>query len=94
MSLSPDDPTFDQALADSGMDSGSDAGEFGTHLRPEDLQPDEELLLATLERDASPRADDAPDEELTARAAQEERPLPTQGGPPDDGLTPLFSDPG
>jgi hypothetical protein len=94
MSLSPDDPTFDQALADSGTDSGPDAGEFGTHLRPEDLQPDEELLLATLERDAARRAEEDVVAEPAVRAAEEARPLPTRGGPPDDGLTPLFSDPG
>ena len=37
---------------DDGMASGSDAGEPGSHLGPGDLDPDEERLLAALERDA------------------------------------------
>ena len=43
----PEDPTPDSAMA-----SGSDAGEPGWHLGPGDLAPDEERLLAALERDA------------------------------------------
>jgi hypothetical protein len=66
----------DSILSDSGMASGTDAGE-----------PDEERLLAALERDAGslPPADP----ELV-RAAEDERPLPARGGVPDDGLTPRF----
>jgi hypothetical protein len=94
MSPAPDEPAIDPSLPDSGMDSGSDAGEFGTRLRPEDLQPDEELLLATLERDAARRRDEDLEAELAARAAEDETPLPGEGGPPDDGLTPRFSDSG
>ena len=41
----PDDPTPDSAMA-----SGSDAGQPGGHLGPGDLAPDEERLLAALER--------------------------------------------
>ncbi len=78
----PDDTAPDPGLPEDGMDSGSDAGEFGTHLSPEDLQPDEEYLLAALEREAA------------ARAAEDDTPLPGKGGPPDDGLTPWFSDSG
>ena len=33
----------DSALPDSGMASGSDAGEPGEHLGPSDLRPDEHL---------------------------------------------------
>ena len=44
----------DSTLPDSGMASGSDAGEPGGHLGPGDLAPDEERLLAALERDAGP----------------------------------------
>ena len=88
-SIAPDDPTPDSAMA-----SGSDAGEPGGHLGPGDLAPDEERLLAALERDAGnpsgvPAADVA-----EVRAAEDEGPLPARGGAPDDGLNPLFRSPG
>jgi hypothetical protein len=86
----PDDPTSDSAMA-----SGSDAGEAGGHLGPGDLSPDEERLLAALERDARSGepvlVDDAT--VAAARAAEDEGPLPAQGGAPDDGLTPRFTAP-
>ena len=86
----PDDPTPDTAMA-----SGSDAGEPGGHLGPGDLAPDEERLLAALERDAGGGAALTPAETLAAvRAAEDEGPLPAEGGPPDDGLNPLFRSPG
>ena len=85
----PVDPT-----PDSAMDSGSDAGEPGGHLGPGDLAPDEERLLAALERDAG-SSPSGTAEETTAmvRAAEDEGPLPERGGPPDDGLTPSFRAP-
>jgi hypothetical protein len=91
----PDSP-FDapDEGSDSAMASGSDAGEPGGHLGPGDLAPDEERLLAALERDArASRA--APVEESVAviRAAEDEGPLPAEGGAPDDGLTPRFTAP-
>jgi hypothetical protein len=81
----------DSLLADSAMHTGSDAGQPGGHLGPGDLDPDEERLLAALERDTGPlsRADAA-----TVQAAEDERPLPGEGGAPDDGLTPRFVAPG
>jgi hypothetical protein len=86
----PDDPTPDSAMA-----SGSDAGEPGGHLGPGDLAPDEERLLAALERDAGRGPADAPAETLAAtRAAEDEGPLPAEGGPTDDGLNPVFLPPG
>ena len=86
----PDDPTPDTAMA-----SGSDAGEPGGHLGPGDLAPDEERLLAALERDAGSGTAVPPAETLAAvRAAEDEGPLPARGGPPDDGLNPLFRSPG
>ena len=87
----PDDPTPDSAMA-----SGSDAGEPGGHLGPGDLAPDEERLLAALERDAGSAATETiPTETIAAvRAAEDEGPLPGKGGPPDDGLNPLFRSPG
>jgi hypothetical protein len=94
----PDDPTPDTAMA-----SGSDAGEPGGHLGPGDLDPDEERLLAALERDSLGEPDRPVDEEedetepdtvAAVRAAEDEAPLPAPGGPPDDGLNPLFRSPG
>ena len=86
----PDDPTPDTAMA-----SGSDAGEPGGHLGPGDLAPDEERLLAALERDAGIGTPVQPAETFAAvRAAEDEAPLPARGGPPDDGLNPLFLPPG
>ncbi|MGY1711327.1 hypothetical protein ACI8AC_17655 [Geodermatophilus sp. SYSU D00758] len=84
----PEDPTPDTAMA-----SGSDAGEPGGHLGPGDLAPDEERLLAALERDAGGAP--ASPEETTAeiRAAEDEAPLPAEGGPQDDGLSARFAAP-
>ena len=85
----PLDPTPDSAMA-----SGSDAGGPGGHLGPGDLSPDEERLLAALERDAGSGRADTPEETIaTVRAAEDEAPLPDRGGAPDDGLTPSFRAP-
>jgi hypothetical protein len=74
---------------DSGMASGSDAGEPGGHLDPE-----EERLLAALERDARGLREPSVEESLRqVRAAEDEAPLPGRGGEPDDGLTPRFTEP-
>jgi hypothetical protein len=84
----------DDALPDSGMESGSDAGEPGGHLGPGDLDPDEERLLAALERDARGLREASVEDSLPqVRAAEDEAPLPGDGGPPDDGLTPRFTAP-
>jgi hypothetical protein len=81
-------------VASSGMASGSDAGEPGGHLGPGDLAPDEERLLAALERDARSLKPIPVEESLPrVRAAEDEAPLEGQGGPPDDGLTPRFTAP-
>jgi hypothetical protein len=94
----PDSAFFDDLTAvddlDSAMASGTDAGEPGGHLGPGDLAPDEERLLAALERDArTTRTATIEETLLTVRAAEDEGPLPAQGGVPDDGLTPLFAAP-
>ncbi|GAB3192102.1 hypothetical protein GCM10027261_03910 [Geodermatophilus arenarius] len=80
----------DPDLPDSGMASGSDAGEPGEHLGSGDLRPDEERLLAELTRgvDAPPDSTEA-----EVRAAEDEAPLPDDGGAQDDGLEADFSDP-
>jgi hypothetical protein len=84
----------DSALPDSGMENGSDAGEPGGHLGPGDLAPDEERLLAALERDARGLREPTVEESLAqVRAAEDEAPLPAEGGDPDDGLTPRFTAP-
>jgi hypothetical protein len=86
----PDDPTPDTAMA-----SGSDAGGPGGHLRPGDLSPEEERLLAALERDAGSGDEEFPEETAAeVRAAEDDSPLPADGGVPDDGLTPRFTSPG
>ena len=79
---------------DSGMASGTDAGQPGGHLGPGDLAPDEERLLAALERDVRGLPEISVEETLPqVRAAEDEAPLPAEGGPPDDGLTPVFAEP-
>lgn len=75
-------------LPDSAMDTGSDAGEPGEHLGPEDLRPDEQRLLEELVGTAPGEDDD-----LVAEAAEDDRPLPDEGGGQDDGLSPRFSNP-
>ena len=93
----PDSSLFDDLPsddADSAMASGSDAGEPGGHLGPGDLAPDEERLLAALERDARTSRTPSVEESIPAvRAAEDEGPLPATGGESDDGLTPLFTAP-
>ncbi|MGZ4595238.1 MAG: hypothetical protein ACXV3C_15395 [Actinomycetes bacterium] len=89
------DPARDgDPVPDSGMDTGSDAGEPGDHLGGLDLTPDEERLLAELERDAVDAPTDAPeDSDAAFAAAEDETPLPDEGGAQDDGLSPRFSSP-
>jgi hypothetical protein len=84
----PNDPAPDTAMA-----SGSDAGEPGSHLGPGDLAPDEERLLAALERDVPLSHVSLEESPAVVRAVEDDAPLPGRGGPPDDGLTPLFTAP-
>ena len=95
MSMAGRDGTDPEStLPTSGMDSGSDAGEPGGHLGPGDLAPDEERLLAALERDAQGLREPSVEESIAQlRAAEDEGPLPAEGGDPDDGLTPRFTAP-
>ena len=86
--------TDDDSLPDTAMASGSDAGEPGEHLGPAALRPDERRLLEALERDAAdPATGPAEDPVAAVRAAEDEGPLPADGGPQDDGLAARFSDP-
>ena len=88
------DPLPDSAMPDSAMDTGSDAGEPGERLGEVDLAPDEERLLAELARGVDDTSTDAPEDSVAAlRAAEDEAPLPAQGGLQDDGLSPRFISP-
>jgi hypothetical protein len=80
----------DPDLPDSGMASGSDAGQPGDHLGDGELRPDEQRLLGELERGAGDPVE-ASDAEV--RAAEDDAPLPAEGGGQDDGLEAGFSDP-
>ena len=86
----PDDPTPDSAIA-AAAGTVQPAG----HLGPGDLAPDEERLLAALERDTGGDVL-VTDPETPAwwRAGERAWPRQPQGGPPDDGLNPLFRSPG
>jgi hypothetical protein len=80
---------------DSAMATGSDAGEPGEHGDRRPLRSDEEAVREALEQDAGPADGDFPeDSEAAGRAADDETPLPAEGGTQDDGLTPKFEAPG
>jgi hypothetical protein len=81
----------DPDLPDSGMASGSDAGQPGERLSGGDLRPDEQALLAELQRDVD--SGDRPDADAQLRAAADEVPLPAEGGAQDDGLEAEFTAP-
>ena len=84
---SPDEP-------DSAMASGSDAGEPGEHLGAGDLSADERRVLEELERDApADRWDDDVADDAIVLAAEDEAPLPGEGGDQGDGLSARFSSP-
>jgi len=86
---SPDDVQPDSAMA-----SGSDAGEPGEHLGPADLTAEERRVLEELERDApADRQDDDVADDAVVRAAEDEAPLPGEGGDQGDGLSARFSSP-
>src|SRR3954447_20936131 len=94
MSMAGRDGTDPDSTPDSGMDTGSDAGEPGAHLGPGDLAPDEERLPPALQRDAHGPPEPTVQEALAqGGAAEDEGPLPADGGDPDDGLTPRFTAP-
>ena len=79
---------------DSAMATGSDAGEPGEHGDRRPLRADEEAVRRALEQDAGPADGDFPEEsEAAGRAADDDAPLPAEGGDQDDGLTPKFEAP-
>ena len=79
---------------DSAMASGSDAGEPGERSDRRPLRSDEEAVRQALEQDAGAVVGDFPEEsEAAGRAADDDAPLPAEGGSQDDGLTPRFTAP-
>ena len=86
---SPDDRDPDSTMA-----SGSDAGEPGERLGSGDLTAEERRVLEELERDApADRQDDDVADDAVVRAAEDEAPLPGEGGDQGDGLSARFSSP-
>ena len=86
---SPDDLDPDTAMA-----SGSDAGGPGEHLGSGDLTAEERRVLEELARDApADRPDDDVADDAVVRAAEDEAPLPGEGGDQGDGLSARFSSP-
>lgn len=82
------DPYFDPNVV------SSDPAEVGVHIGPGDLAPDEERLLAALERDAAALHVDPVDTFVASvRAGGHQAPRAAGAGEPDDGLTPLFEAP-
>jgi hypothetical protein len=80
---------------DSAMASGSDAGQPGEHGDSRPLRSEEEAIREALEQDAGAPAGDFPEEsEAAGRAADDETPLPAEGGEQEDGLVPRFEAPG
>ncbi|MDP9429908.1 MAG: hypothetical protein M3Q47_14005 [Actinomycetota bacterium] len=85
----PDDRDPDTAMA-----SGSDAGEPGEHLGPADLTADERRVLEEFARDApAGRRDDNVADDAVVRAAEDDAPLPGEGGDQGDGLSARFRSP-
>ena len=79
---------------DSAMATGSDAGAPGEHGDRRPLSPDEEAVRQALEQDAGPSEGDFPEEsEAAGRAADDDTPLPAEGGEQEDGLAPEFTEP-
>ena len=79
---------------DSAMASGSDAGEPGEHSDRRPLRSEEEAVLSALEDPGPPVAGEFPEEsEAAGRAADDDAPLPAEGGSQDDGLAPRFAAP-
>jgi hypothetical protein len=89
----PDGAIPDSPIPDTAMASGWDAGEPGERLGQGDLGPDEQRLLHELERDVDQPVLDPEEAEREAEAASNDAPLPDDGGPQDDGLSPRFSNP-
>jgi len=79
---------------DSAMASGSDAGEPGEHGDRRPLRSEEEAVLSALQDPGPPVAGEFPEEsEAAGRAADDDAPLPAEGGAQDDRLSPRFTAP-
>ena len=79
---------------DSAMASGSDGGEPGESGDRRPLRPDEQAVLDMLTSDAGEPVGEFPEEsEAASRAADDETPLPAEGGDQGDGLSATFEPP-
>jgi len=88
--LEPDSET----APDTAMASGSDGGEPGESSDRRPLRPDEQAVLDVLTADGDRVADEFPEEsEAASRAADDDTPLPAEGGDQGDGLSAGFQAP-
>jgi hypothetical protein len=79
---------------DTAMASGSDGGEPGESTDRRPLRPEEQAVLDVLTGDAGPVVGEFPEEsEAASRAADDETPLPAEGGDQEDGLSATFEPP-
>jgi hypothetical protein len=82
---------YDETLPDTGMMTGSEAGDPGDRLADASLTPAERALLESLVAGGVPSVEASPE---TVRAAEDDATLPTP--PPagdDDPFTPTFREP-
>jgi hypothetical protein len=77
-----------------GMQTGSEAGAPGEHLPEPPLSPDEQRLLADLQRPAEGKPITAvEDTPAMAQAVEDDSPLPAAGGDTEDPDNPVFAPP-
>lgn len=79
----------DGPVPDTGMMSGSDAGEPGEHLPGPELAEDERALLSSLSEPAEPVVEAVEDGDGVVRAAEDDAPLPGAATAPDQDPDPL-----
>jgi hypothetical protein len=77
------------------MATGSDAGAPGEHLPEPPLDEDEQRLLVELNQtDNAPALEAVEDSPAVVSAVEDDSPLPSAGGAPDDPDTAQFERPG
>ena len=79
----------DGPVPDSGMMTGSDAGEPGEHLPGPELTDDERALLDTLSEPTVPVVEAVEDGDSVVRAAEDDAPLPGAATADEPGADPL-----
>jgi hypothetical protein len=81
-------------VPDTGMGTGSEAGEAGERLADLPLSDDDGRLLQELRRSGPPVVEAREDRPLTAGAVEQDRALPPSGAPAGPGrLDPVFQEP-